>query len=217
MKILNGKSIEDFDCHAFKQKIKKYTSVVIDIGTGEGEFIYKEARRNPEIMYIGLDSCADSMTHFSVKICKKPEKGGLNNVIYVVDDANTVSDDLAGAAEKIFIHLPWGSLRDGIIKGEQPLLENLTKVSRRSATLEIMIAYSSQYEEREMASRNLPELTMQYLKGSLKDKFKQCGIHMTEVSALNNEQLKNIQTKWAKKLAYGKNRDIFHLKCRINK
>ncbi|MGB4645195.1 MAG: hypothetical protein WBH76_04790 [Dictyoglomaceae bacterium] len=217
MKLLKGKSIEEISREHFRHIIKDYTHIVMDIGTGEGEFIYGQARRNPETLYIGLDSCADRMVRVSLKAGKKTTKGGLKNVLFVVDDAMAISDDLAFTADNIFIHFPWGSLRDGIIKGDARLLQNLVKVSKADASLEIYITYCRKYEENEMISRNLPELSMHYLREVLKERFHCAGIQVTEISAMDNEALKSLQTKWAKKLAYGKAREIFHIRCRILK
>lgn len=217
MKLLKGKSIEEINREHFHHIIKDYAHIVMDIGTGEGEFIYGQARKNPETLYIGLDSCADRMMHVSQKAGKKAAKSGLKNALFVVDDALAISDDLASTADSIFIHLPWGSLRDGIIKGDSRLLQSLVKVSRLGAFIEIYITYCSQYEENEMISRNLPELSMHYLREVLKEKFHRAGIQVTGISVMDNEALKGLQTKWAKKLAYSKTRKIFHLQCRVRK
>ncbi len=61
MKCLKGKVIQEINRDDFHHMIKDYTHIVMDIGTGEGEFIYGQARKNPGTLYIGLDSCAEMM------------------------------------------------------------------------------------------------------------------------------------------------------------
>ena len=217
MRILIGKRIKEIDSTEFESVIKGYKSLVIDIGTGEGEFVYKKAKQDKEVMFIGIDTSADFMQQYSVKSAKKPEKGGLNNVMYVLANADDLPDALLCKADRIFINLPWGSLRDGIIKGDHSFLSSIRKIAKENATLEIYISYSNLYEKQEIESRNLPMLTTSYLCNELKVIYKRYGINITQLSVLDNEALKKIETKWAKKLGYGKKRDIFYMKCKIQK
>lgn len=217
MRILIGKRIEEVDSVEFENLIKGYKSLIIDIGTGEGEFVYKKAKQDKDAMFIGIDTSVDSMQQYSLKSAKKPEKGGLKNVVYMVANADNLPDDLLCKADKIFINLPWGSLRDGIIKGEHSFLNSIRKIAKENASLEIYISYCNLYEKQEIESRSLPTLTDSYLCNELKAIYKRYGINITQVSVLNNEDLKKIETKWAKKLGYGKKRDVFYMSCKIQK
>ena len=51
--------------------------MIIDIGTGDGRFVYQSARRNPNKFYIGIDPNTRPLTKISEKIHRKPAKGGL--------------------------------------------------------------------------------------------------------------------------------------------
>ena len=51
--------------------------VIIDIGTGDGRFVYQSARRNPNKFHIGIDPNTRPLTKISEKIHRKPAKGGL--------------------------------------------------------------------------------------------------------------------------------------------
>lgn len=217
MRILIGKRIKEVDSVEFESFINGYKSLVIDIGTGEGEFVYKKAKQDKEVMFIGIDTSTDSMQQYSVKSSKKPEKGGLKNVMYMVANADDLPDALLCKADKIFINLPWGSLRDGIIKGEHSFLNSIEKIAKKNASLEIYVSYCNLYEKKEIESRNLPTLTASYLCNELKAIYKRYGISITQVSVLDNEDLKKIETKWAKKLGYGKKRDVFYMNCKIQK
>lgn len=217
MRILSGSSINNISEIEFENIIKGYQSLIIDIGTGEGDFVYKNAKLNPNNMYIGIDTSADSMKEFSLKSAKKPEKGGLKNVMYVIGNACDLPDILTCKADKIYINLPWGSLRDGIIKGEHDFLSNIRKISKENATLEIRISYCDQYEKQEIHSRQLPELTLAYFNDVIKDIYKNFDIHIKQISVINNEDLKRLDTKWAKKLGFGKQREAYCLTCKITK
>ncbi|HEX3254127.1 MAG TPA: hypothetical protein VHS05_32120 [Pyrinomonadaceae bacterium] len=47
--------------------------VIIDIGTGDGRFVYQSARRNPRKFYIGIDPNAGPLEKISEKIHRKRE------------------------------------------------------------------------------------------------------------------------------------------------
>jgi tRNA G46 methylase TrmB len=53
--------------------------VVIDIGTGDGLFVYQAARHNPRKFYLGIDANPQPLEKISEKIHRKPAKGGLQN------------------------------------------------------------------------------------------------------------------------------------------
>jgi tRNA G46 methylase TrmB len=48
--------------------------VVIDIGTGDGRFVYQSARQNPKKFYIGIDPNVRPLEKISEKIYRKPSK-----------------------------------------------------------------------------------------------------------------------------------------------
>lgn len=217
MKILAGSRIEEIAAAEFENIIKGYKALVMDIGTGEGEFVYKKAKQNPDVMYIGIDTSADFMRRYSLKACRKPERGGLRNLMYVIGNADALPDALTCTADIIYVNLPWGSLRDGIIKGEHEILSNIRKVSKTNASLEIYVGYSELYEKQKIESRRLPELSLSYLNSSLRAKYKGYGLNIVKATVLDNEDLKKLDTKWAKKLGFGKKRDIFYIKCKIEK
>ena len=216
MKVLEGSKMKQVDPVEFHNRRMAYNSLIVDIGTGEGEFVYKRARQNKESLYIGIDSSMASMRPSAVKSAKKPEKGGLDNVMYVVANAEDLPDDLASSANHIYIHLPWGSLRDGMIKGDGRLLANVKKIAKEKAIMEIYVGYCDLYEKKEMAVRGLPELNLAYFCNELKSVYEKYGICIGQVSVLDNEDLKKLDTKWAKKLGHGKKREIYYLRCIIN-
>jgi 16S rRNA (adenine(1408)-N(1))-methyltransferase len=201
----------------FDNRINGFKSLVIDIGTGEGEFVYRKARQNREAMFIGVDSAAAAMLPYSIKAAKKTDKGGLSNLMYVVANAEALPDTLYGKADKIFINLPWGSLRDGIIKGEPGVLKSINKIAKANASLEICISYCDFYEKQVIKERGLPTLSISYISDKLKYVYNNYGISINKVSVLSNEDLKKMNTKWAKKLGYGKQREVFYLSCIIKK
>ncbi len=56
--------------------------MIVDIGTGDGLYVYRSARANPNKFYIGIDVQRKGMQKVSEKIHRKPEKGGSPNVLF---------------------------------------------------------------------------------------------------------------------------------------
>ncbi len=217
MKIVIGKKIKEISDEELIHIINKYKSVVLDIGTGQGEFVYKEAKRNLNTMYIGIDISPDSMEEYSRKASKKTEKGGLENLIYILSDIENLSKALSSVVDNIYINLPWGTLRDGIVKGESNILDGIRKVAKNKGVLTIYTTYCHLYESKEIQYRKLPKLDIHYLSQILGKKYKDKDIIMTDLSILDNEDLKKVPTKWARKLAFGRKREIFYMKFIIKK
>lgn len=216
MRILKGNRIENIEISELKNILKAYKSIIIDIGTGDGSFPYRKAGRDRESFYIGLDSAADNMVNSSVKAGKKASRGGLDNVLYVVCNALDIPEELKGLADRVHINLPWGSLRDAVVKGDRELLEGIGKMSKSQAALDIYVSYDIQYEAKEIMDRQLPQLSMNYINNQLKSRYRHWGIDIKRAEVCGNDTLKGLETQWAKKLAFGRKRDIYHLHCLIS-
>ncbi|MFZ5352867.1 MAG: class I SAM-dependent methyltransferase [Bacillota bacterium] len=216
MKVLKGNALEDFSAEAYKAICSSYKNIYMDIGTGDGSFSYRKASKDKAGFYIGLDAVADNMLESSKRAGRKVTKGGLDNVMFVICDALDMPEELSGSVDSIHINLPWGSLRDSVVKGEEKLLRGLTMIAKKNAALEVYVTYSPLYETKEINLRLLPELSLDYINAELKRKYSFCGINIKKAELCSNEGLKSLDTQWAKKLAYGRKRDIYYLSGIIN-
>ncbi len=210
MKTLKGKNILETNSLAEFTVNKKVT---VDIGTGDGRFAYKMAKNQPNDFVIGIDPAADNLT-YADKIIKKPAKGGLSNIIYVIANAFDLPDELNNLADEIYINLPWGSLLEGLIKADEILLTNLKKIGskNRPCTLTMNLSYSILYEKDEMQRRQLPLFNEEYIEKFMIPTYKNQGINLTGYTLLSNQDLKNLETQWAKQLGFGRKRDsIFRI------
>src|SRR5712692_3427130 len=84
--------------------------IVIDIGTGDGLFVYQCARLNPRKFYIGIDANPRPLEKLSEKIHRRLAKGGVPNVLFLQAAVEDLPPELDGLADEIHIHFPWGSL-----------------------------------------------------------------------------------------------------------
>lgn len=213
MDILVGKKIEKVE----SLSLESYEDVLIDIGTGSGRYPYERAKDNPKVFCIGLDP-ATNMEKMSVKSRKKEAKGGVRNLLYVISSLENAPQLLNGLATEIYVTLPWGSLLEGIVKGEEVFIKNIVAMAQGKGTFfRTCFSYSSIHEPSEIEKRGLPLLSLEYLNEVLSLKYKSQGIEITKASVLTEEDLKSMGTLWAKKLSIGKTREIFLMEGSINK
>lgn len=212
MKILSGKQQKEIKTSELTERIQGRFPVHIDVGTGSGRLVLKRSCNDPGGFYIGMDPSAESMHENSVKAAKRNKKTGRDNLMFVVGSIEFVPDGLAETADIISVILPWGSLRDGIVKAEFRVLSNLRKLGKPGSALEILVGYDEEKESREMEKRLLPALSREYFK-ALAPAYRNAGINIHGIKVLRNDELKTVESDWAKRLAYGGERSMFRLDC----
>ena len=92
----------------WKEKFKNDNPIYLEIGTGKGNFIIKNATLNPNINFIGCE-ISDTVIY---KAAKKVE--GLSNLLLINEDANNLLEIFSDKEiEKIFLNFsdPWPKSR----------------------------------------------------------------------------------------------------------
>lgn len=187
-----------------RERIAPYRGVVLDIGTGDGKFVYRMARADPERFYIGVDASPANLGEAAAKIARKPAKGGLPNALYVIANVEQLPSELEHSAERIHINFPWGSLLDGLVLGDAVVLANLARVAAPPARLEILINYAVFAEPAPLAIADLPEINLEYIDTTLAPLYARAGMMIRERGFLGPEAMKQTPTSWSRRLAAGK-------------
>jgi 16S rRNA (adenine(1408)-N(1))-methyltransferase len=187
--------------------------VIIDIGTGDGSFVYELAKKYPDRMIIGIDPNQSALIDVSRKIIKKPAKGGVKNAMFVLANATDLPDELADTANQVFINLPWGSLLTGIVRGEKEIFENIKKICQKGAIVDILFGYDKNLEIKEIGE--LPDISIEYIKNILAPKVEKFGFKLIKAQTLNSAVLKTYPSKWAKKLSFATPRDFYYIRLKI--
>jgi 16S rRNA (adenine(1408)-N(1))-methyltransferase len=175
--------------------------------------VYKNARACLERFFIGIDSNADNMAEYSRKAMRKPAKGGARNVLFVHAKSHDMPEELNGIASQVTILFPWGSLLKEVVEADADFLKGIRKICRPKAQIRIVFGYNQLSEPTVTSKLSLPVLTANYLETVLINKYRENGFEM-KVSQLDKTQIKAIPTTWAKKLAYGKDREFFEFRGR---
>jgi 16S rRNA (adenine(1408)-N(1))-methyltransferase len=185
--------------------------VVVDIGTGDGRFVYNSARANPSKFYIGIDANTKPLEKISMKATRKTSKGGLPNVLFVQAAVENLPEELNETADEIHIHFPWGSLLRSVVLGDETVLASVRRISAPECLIEIIIGIDEERDQSEIERLELPKLSTDYLENVLIQKYETAGFTILENGRLNSSDWSKLETSWARKLQGGSNRKVTYI------
>jgi len=188
--------------------------VIIDLGTGDGLFVYQCARENPRKFYIGIDANARPLEKISEKIHRKPSKGGLPNVLFLQAALEDLPSELDGVADEIHVHFPWGSLLQAVARGEREALFNLRRICSEGALLEIIIGLDPERDRSEMERLGLQFISNEQIDSVLAPEYRRAGFEILERGVLLPSSWPRLHTSWAKRLQGNKSRSLVYIIAR---
>jgi 16S rRNA (adenine(1408)-N(1))-methyltransferase len=188
--------------------------IVIDIGTGDGLFVYQCARRNPKKFFIGIDANPRPLEKISERIHRKPAKGGAPNALFLQAAIEDLPDELDGVADEIHIHFPWGSLLQAVALGDQKVLRSLRRLCSPGALLEIIVGLDQERDRAEIERLNIPPLSTHCITSTLSHHFKEAGFEIFETDQRSPANWPALQTSWAKRLEGSSTRSLIYIIAR---
>ncbi|HUP49471.1 MAG TPA: methyltransferase domain-containing protein [Thermoanaerobaculia bacterium] len=189
--------------------------VVIDIGTGDGRFVYQSARNDPNRLYIGVDANRRPLEKISEKIHRRPARGGLPNVLFVQAAAEDLPSELDGTADEVHVHFPWGSLLRAVATGERGVLDNLRRICAPGALLEVVIGLDPERDGGEIERLGLPSLSTSFIDSVLAPRYEQAGFDLVERGVLPASEWTRLRTSWAGRLRGHEHRTVIYLVARV--
>lgn len=212
LKQVIGKEVIERDAEWLQSQLSPYFKTVIDVGTGDGKFAYEMAKRFAENFYIGTDADKQQLEDLSHKSQRKPEKGGLPNVIFIWAPVEEMPSELDYVADEVYVNFPWGSLLGGVINTDENVMGNITRLAKPNASLEITTTYDTKFEPQKIESLELPELTLDYLDGPWRTQVQKFGWDLKLISQLTSEEKKHLIPSWPKKILSQRDREVFNCK-----
>ena len=201
----------------FREYCATYKAVCVDIGTGDGKRLYRVAKAAPETLFIGIDPVRENMLDTAKKIGKKPEKGGLRNLLLVIGAVETLPAELDGLADEVTVYFPWGSLLECVVKPVPGSMEQIRRIAKDGAAFTFITTYQTSYEAGEIEKRQLPELSLTYFETEHADRLQELRFFTEEVTELTADDVKALGTQWAKRLGTGRARQYFKVSGHISK
>jgi 16S rRNA (adenine(1408)-N(1))-methyltransferase len=191
--------------------------IVIDIGTGDGLFVYRSAQENPRKFFIGIDASPRPLEKISEKIYRKPSKGGLPNVLFIQAAVEDLPPELEAVGDEIHVHFPWGSLLRGVSEGDRLILKSLRRICAAGALLEVVIGLDPLRDRSEIERLGLPPLSLTHIDSVLLPRYADAGFEIIERGMLSASDWRNLHTSWAKRLQGNVNRSLLYLIARADR
>ncbi|MCL2498031.1 MAG: hypothetical protein FWF06_05390 [Symbiobacteriaceae bacterium] len=210
MIIMDGKKPVRLDASELRKRIAGFAKLHLDIGTGSGRYLLARVLREQETFFIGIDPVASSMAEGAIKARKLLRQATCQNLLFVVAAIEEPPPELVGLATSLSVLLPWGSLRDGLCTANATMLQKIRSLGSTGCSFYCILGYDDQREEGERQRRDLPSLSKEYFT-SLQPAYREAGIAVTHISSLGNQELKQLASDWARRLAHGIPRTMYCL------
>jgi len=211
--IQRGKKQDLIDAARFTELCTAHEAVEIDLGTGDGRYVLREARAQPERLCIGLDAVAANLVKTSSQALRKPTRGGAANALFVIAAIERLPELLTGCADRITVNFPWGSLLEAVILPRAEVLGAIAALGKPGAEIEILINLGI-FEDPEYAARlELPDLDQTYLDEALVPAYAAAGIAVELAQFLRGPA--PVRTTWGQRLTLGSGRATLHLRATV--
>ena len=188
-------------------------SIIVDAGSGDGRFAYERARADPDSLYVALDPDADSLAQYAFRAGRKPARGGVPNVRFVVASLEDLPPELAGSAAKAYVNFPWGALLRGVLRPEAPILEALAALLAPAGQFELVLCFDPQHDAAVLAGEAL-RLDEDRIDNVLTPAYRAAGLEIVERQRLSREEALAIPSSWGRRLLHGRSRDVFRVSGR---
>jgi 16S rRNA (adenine(1408)-N(1))-methyltransferase len=204
--VVRGKQIVHVDGEVLRRDASRSSRVVLDLGAGDGRWIYRFARGHPSWLCIGVDANARQMREVSVRAGRKPQRGGAANAWYICAGVETLPGPLRRLADEIHINFPWGSLLQATLAPDLLVLLRIAQIGKPGATLTARINTSILADPDVSARFRLPP-GMEDVAGRLCRGYAAAGIQLVEASV----SCGGPRTSWNRRLSAGHPRPVLSL------
>jgi 16S rRNA (adenine(1408)-N(1))-methyltransferase len=182
---------------------------VVDLGTGDGRAVLARARREPATLVLGLDASAAALAESSLRAARPTGKGGLPNAVFVVAAAERPPAELAGIAAEVTILFPWGSLLRGALA-----LDDACDAARGIACLIApggIVRTLVSIDPRDRLSVPVLEAADAT---DLDARWARHGLTLTAFEPAGQAEIHASGSSWARRLAAGRDREVWRLELR---
>lgn len=202
MEIITRRGPRRVDPAEFQESRARYSSTLVDLGTGDGAWPRRFAREYGNVLAIGVDSDRNALREAAKLAERKPARGGAPNALYVAASAESLPTELQGAADWITIYFPWAALLRMILAGDQQVADLLNTLAAPRARLSIVL-------NAEAAPDGFENPEPSAVKKSLEDPLESAGFRITRAEWLDAAAAP--PTTWGGRLVKGSGRAMVAL------
>ena len=187
METIRGRKSLEIDWNGWKDRLKNYDHILLDLGTGDGRYARTLADRHPGWFVIGVDSCRENLREHS--------QAKLQNLLFLIASAQDLPCELEGLVSQVTINFPWGSLLESLLSGDPKLVHGLNSVSRARAGLDLRLNSGALAEVGKTLESGTDRIYYNLLRA---------GWQLEYPVMLDSGALKRFPSTWAKRLAFGR-------------
>ena len=187
METIRGKTSLELDLNGLEERLAGYHRITLDLGTGDGRYVRTLADKHPDWFMIGVDSCRENLREYS--------RTKLQNILFVIANAQDLPTELDGLISHITINFPWGSLLESLLMDDSNLLRRLEFISRSATSIDLHLNGGAMAE----AGTDLETGAEQVYNNLIRS-----GWQIERPAIMNANALRSFPTTWAKRLAFGR-------------
>jgi hypothetical protein len=144
---------------------------------------------------------------------RKPSRGGVPNLLCIAEPVHVLADDLAGIANRVTAILPWGSLLRALVLPEIASLAHLRRLCAPNASVEVVFSYDQSRDAGERGPLGVAGVQESHVRGFLEELYQSAGFRVASAERISQVELSRYETTWAKRLAFGRPREIWRLRA----
>lgn len=186
----------------------------MDLGAGDAKNALRLARLRPETLVLAVDATADAMIEQSVRSTKKPERGGVRNIIFLVADINTLPRALNGRVNNLLITLPWASLLRRLVVGDASTLQSLRRILTPDGSLTIVLNLDPLHQRVPRKLEDLATTDLKSMEDRMRSRYAEQGLQITCMERVLGKEKREIGSAWAKKLAQNSKIEFLRIEAR---
>lgn len=194
--VVRGRRIDRIAGESIGTWARGFDRAVLEVGTGDGRWLYRQARSHPRWAFVGVDANAQRMREVSFRAGRKPARGGLANLLFVHSDVVELPPAFDGIADEVFVLYPWAGLLDGVWTPRRSTLLGLARLAKAGARLEVRVNLSA-------VAAPGAAVRADHLIGP----YAAAGIRLRAIRVRADP----VRTSWAMKVAHGRDRRVIVL------
>ena len=188
----------------FTELRSRYSSTLVDLGTGDGAWPRRFARQYGNCLAIGIDSDRAALKEAAKMAERKPARGGAPNTLYIAARIEELPAEIHSAADWITIYFPWAALLKLILNGDKELTGLLDNLCAKRSRLSIVL-------NAEAAPDGLDKPTPSTVRKALQAPLSNAGFRITDTDW--QDAAETPPTTWGGRLVKGSKRSMVALEA----
>src|SRR3954451_24143865 len=176
LRVVRGRGVDEMEAAELSEAVRGHDDVIVDLGTGDGRFVLREARERPRSLVVGIDPVAEAMGESARRAARRPVRGGAPNALFLVAAVEDLPRALDGTAGLVAVNFPWGSLLAGVARPEPEIMTPIARLLRPEGRLVPSITLSAASDSDYSERLELPPLDRDYVEGRLAPGWRAAGL-----------------------------------------